>query len=124
MSTSVTVSPTLPANSPPDSPRVAAEVLNGEGLSISQACKLFPPGRGGKQPSPATLWRWACLGVRRRGDHRVFLEVTRAGCRLITSRSALLRFLGGGETAQPPADQPATQTSTSTADQPRVTPAA
>jgi hypothetical protein len=92
----------------PDCPAVARELLDGLGVSFSQAARLIPPGRGGRPTSPATLWRWARAGCRGADGQRVRLEVTRVGCRWLTSRPALERFLArlNGRQPSPPASPP------------------
>src|SRR4051794_26611698 len=81
------------ATSSPDSPTVVDELVNGEGVSFTQAAKLLPAGRAGKATSPATIWRWAREGAKAPGGAVVRLEVARCGCRWVTTRAALTRFL-------------------------------
>jgi hypothetical protein len=92
----------------PDCPAVARELLDGLGVSFSQAARLIPAGRGGRPTSPATLWRWAQTGCRGADGQRVRLEVARVGCRWLTSRPALERFLArlNGQQLPPPASPP------------------
>jgi hypothetical protein len=75
--------------------RVIEEVLAGEGLSIGQAARSLPSGRGrAGKVSPATIWRWCVHGARSKSGRRVVLESVRTGCRLTTTRAALGRFFG------------------------------
>jgi hypothetical protein len=77
----------------PAASTVQAEVLAGEGLSLSAAARLLPPMRNGRPVNPATLWRWARDGSVAPGGRRVFLEVARLGRGWVTTRSALRRYL-------------------------------
>jgi hypothetical protein len=56
-------------------------------LTMAQAARIRPPGRGGKPTHPATVYRWVARGLR---GHR--LESIRLGGTLYTSREALQRF--------------------------------
>lgn len=56
-------------------------------ISLGQAAREAPG-----NPSPHALWRWARRGIKSRAGHRVFLEHTRLGGRIYTTRSALERF--------------------------------
>lgn len=57
-------------------------------LTFSQASRYFPPGRRGKRPHRATLYRWSVYGV-----HGIRLEsIAMPSCR-VTSREAIARFL-------------------------------
>src|SRR5262245_28148473 len=85
------VSPTPPDTDTP-SP-VLAEVLAGQGLSLSQAARRFPPARLARPVSPSCVWRWAREGVRLPSGGRLRLEVCRLAGRWVTSESALQRFL-------------------------------
>lgn len=91
----------LTADAAPDCPAVARELLDGLGVSFSQAARLIPPGRGGRPTSPSTLWRWARTGCRGADGQTVRLEVARMGCRWLTSRPALERFLARLNGQQP-----------------------
>jgi len=86
-----------------ETPRVISEVLAGEGLSLAAAARSLPSGRGrGGQLSPATLWRWGSTGARSKAGRRVYLEVARVGCRIVTSRPALARFIASLDDSAPP----------------------
>src|SRR5262245_703273 len=76
-----------------DSPSVLREIAGGVGISLAQAARLLPPSRSGRPVNPATVWRWALDGVRTTDGRRVRLEVARLGCRWLTSKAALERFL-------------------------------
>lgn len=83
----------IPNQSAQDSPTVVRELIDGLGLSFTQAAKLLPPGRNGKPVNPATVWRWCSEGVKAPDGQRVRLEAARVGCRWATSKPALERFL-------------------------------
>jgi hypothetical protein len=93
--------PTIEQAPAVDSPEVVREIVAGEGLSLSQAARLLPHGRGDAPTSPSALWRWARHGVRGPDGSNVRLEVARVGCRTFTSRSALARFLSRLNPTQP-----------------------
>jgi hypothetical protein len=76
-----------------DSPLVVKEILDGQGLSLSQAARLIPPNRNNKPTAPATLWRWHRAGCKGPDGKLIRLECARVGCRLMTSRDAMSRFL-------------------------------
>jgi len=76
-----------------DSQLVIDEILAGDGLSLAQGAKLFPPARVGRPVNPSCLHRWATDGAKGPGGTIVKLEVCRIGCRLSTSRGAIRRFL-------------------------------
>lgn len=78
---------------PPESSAVQAEVLDGLGLSLAAAAKLLPSTRAGRPVSPSTTWRWSVEGAPSLNGRRIRLEVCRVGCRWLTSRHALERFL-------------------------------
>lgn len=88
-----------------DSPQVIKEITAGEGLSLAEAARSLPTSRGGKRVSPSTLWRWSRVGVKLETGVCVRLEVARMGCRWLTSRAALARFLAAqnphSETSEP-----------------------
>jgi hypothetical protein len=81
------------AQSPVDSPSVLSEIVAGQGIALSAAARRLPPTRQGRPVATTTLWRWACHGARSPDGRLVKLEIARAGCRWLTSESALLRFL-------------------------------
>ncbi len=86
-----------------DSPAVVAETVAGDVLSLAQAAKLCPPNPNRGPVAPQTLSRWIHHGVTGPNGTRVHLEACRWGCRWMTSRAALRRFLAAlsGATAQP-----------------------
>jgi hypothetical protein len=92
------------ATIPPDSERVLDELLQGDGISFAQAARLFPAGRSGKPTNPATCWRWHTQGVRLADGRKVYLEAARVGCKRMTTRAAVKRFLAAQQGQ--PADQP------------------
>jgi hypothetical protein len=81
--------------------QIHQEVLTGEGLYLAQAAKLLPRYRRDKAVNPSTLFRWATVGVKLMSGERVRLEVVRIAGKLVTSKSALARFLA----AQSPSDE-------------------
>jgi hypothetical protein len=93
----------MSGSTPPDSTQVAEEIARGEGLTLAQAARCLPQSRNDKPVSPSTLWRWAHSGVKLADGTRVRLEVARLGCRWLTSRAALVRFL---QAQNPAADVP------------------
>ena len=56
-------------------------------ITLGEAAKLAP-GR----PHVSAVWRWARKGVQAAGGGRVFLEHSRFGRRVFTTREALDRF--------------------------------
>ena len=64
-----------------------------EKLSLAAAARLFPPMRGERPVSAATVWRWIRSGVRLDGGHTVRLDAYRIGSRWATSREAVERFM-------------------------------
>jgi hypothetical protein len=64
-------------------------------VPLAEACKLVPPGRGGKTTHLSTLLRWILTGARSPSGDIVRLEAIRLGGRWMTSRQALQRFAEG-----------------------------
>jgi hypothetical protein len=56
-------------------------------ISLRDAIKLLPPGRGGRPIHVASMYRWVSRGVR-----QIRLESVRIGGTVYTSREALERF--------------------------------
>lgn len=56
-------------------------------VSFPEACKYLPRRRAGKAPHPATLYRWANVGL-----NGIRLETIQIGGTLCTSIEALQRF--------------------------------
>jgi hypothetical protein len=85
----------VPTQDPPclDSDAVQREVLSGDALTFAQVAAELPPSRKNKPVTPSCIWRWARRGVKRPGGRVVKLEVCRVGCRWLTSRAALTRFV-------------------------------
>jgi hypothetical protein len=75
-------------------PVVISEVLAGDALSFADAARVVPSFRGGRPTHVATIWRWACKGVRLNNGSTIKLETCRCGGRHMTSRAALGRFIG------------------------------
>jgi hypothetical protein len=61
-------------------------------IPLAEACRLVPPGRGGKKTHLSTLLRWILRGTKAPGGQTVRLEALRLGGRWVTSREALQRF--------------------------------
>src|SRR5262245_60859728 len=61
-------------------------------LTLAEAAKLVPAGRGGKRTHLSTLLRWIAFGAKTPGGQTVRLEALRLGGRWVTSREALQRF--------------------------------
>jgi hypothetical protein len=70
----------------------AGTILTETTLSLSQAARRLPPGRGGAPVSLACVLRWVLDGARAPDGNRVRLEAVRIGGRWITSVEALARF--------------------------------
>jgi Protein of unknown function (DUF1580) len=74
--------------------------LMGEGLiTLAEAAAHFPGARGAARVNPSTLFRWCKKGTRASDGRVVRLEFVRAGCRLLTSKPALSRYLAALSTA-------------------------
>jgi hypothetical protein len=61
-------------------------------LSLVQAARLLPPGRGGRPVTLSCILRWVLKGAPGPNGTRVKLEALRLGGRWLTSREALQRF--------------------------------
>lgn len=72
---------------------ISTEVLNGSGLSLSQAARRFPPFRENKPVAPSTVFRWIFSGVRLPDGTHLRLEAVRLGGRWLTSGPAIERFI-------------------------------
>jgi hypothetical protein len=72
---------------------LSQEVLDGEGLYLAAAARLFPRHRRNRPVSPSTLFRWIVEGVRVGTDRRVHLEAVRISGKYLTTRGAIRRFL-------------------------------
>ena len=79
-----------------------------EPISLNQAARLLPPGRGGRPVSFNCILRWVLDGARAPHGGIVRLEACRMGARWLTSRQALQRFaerltpLPGEDREKPP----------------------
>ena len=91
-------------------PSVADEVARGEGISLSEAAKMFPRKREGKPVSPQTVGRWCLRGARRHDGQVVRLEAVRWNRSVFTSRAAIARFIRAlaAEDETPPLPVPPT----------------
>ena len=81
------------------SDRVAEEIAAGDGLSLSQAARVFPSYRRGRPRTVSCLVRWINAGVMVNGQ-RIRLEAARIAGSWITSRAAIARFVEA-QTPQP-----------------------
>src|SRR5262245_5802633 len=61
-------------------------------LSLTQAARLLPPGRGGRPVTLSCVLRWVLTGARGPSGERIRLEAVRVGGRWLTTREALQRF--------------------------------
>jgi hypothetical protein len=61
-------------------------------LSLGQATRLLPAGRGDAPTTLACVLRWILKGARAPSGERVRLDAVRLGGRWLTSREALQRF--------------------------------
>jgi hypothetical protein len=75
-------------------------------LSLSQAARLLPPGRGGRPTSLSCVLRWVLRGARAPSGELVRLDAVRLGGRWLTSCEALQRF---AERLTPRPDQTAAE---------------
>jgi hypothetical protein len=62
-------------------------------ITLYAAAALIPPARKGKKTNFSTIFRWVFEGVHGPDGERVRLEAVRVGCRWMTSRQALQRFV-------------------------------
>jgi hypothetical protein len=72
---------------------ITNEILNGSGLNLAAAARVFPPYRGSKPINPSTIFRWIMSGVRLPDGMLLHLEARRVGGRWLTSREAIQRFI-------------------------------
>ena len=75
-------------------------------ISLNQAARLLPLGRGGRPASLSCVLRWILTGARGPSGERVRLEAVRLGSRWITSQEALQRFAERLTPRLDAADQP------------------
>jgi hypothetical protein len=69
------------------------DVTRDDCLTLVQAAKLLPPGRGGRKVHLSTLLRWIRDGATSPDGRRIRLEGCRLGDRWIISREAIARFV-------------------------------
>lgn len=89
---------------------ILSEVKSGQGIGLSEACKLFPPFRPGQRTHPATLTRWIQFGVRGLNGNKIKLDAVRCGSRWITTAGAIERFLIAQQQQPINNDQPTDRT--------------
>ena len=78
------------------------EITAGQGLSLTQAARRFPPHRRNRPVNSSTVWRWMHDGVRLPDGTVVRLEAARVCGRWLTSEPALQRFIAA---QTPPPEQ-------------------
>jgi hypothetical protein len=61
-------------------------------IPLADACRLIPPGRGGRRTHLSTILRWILNGSKAPGGRTVKLEALRLGGKWVTSREAIQRF--------------------------------
>ena len=66
-------------------------ITSREALTLTEAAKLLPT-TDGKRVQPSTVWRWCRIGIKGRNGHRIRLEHSRLGRRVVTSRRSLDAF--------------------------------
>ncbi|MFO0964763.1 MAG: hypothetical protein U0793_04125 [Gemmataceae bacterium] len=79
--------------------RIVEEIARGEGQSLTQLAKLFPPARRDKPVTLGCVLRWVLHGVRLPSGETIRLEAARCSGRWLSTRPAVERFLA----AQTPA---------------------
>ncbi len=84
----------------------AADLLAEELISLAAAARLFPGARGAVRVNPATVHRWCTKGTRTPDGNVVKLEFVRAGCRVLTSRQAVARYVAALSVAPESAEIP------------------
>jgi hypothetical protein len=62
-------------------------------IPLGVAANYFPGARGADRVNPATVFRWCVRGTRTADGRLVKLESLRVGCRLLTSRQAVIRYV-------------------------------
>jgi hypothetical protein len=62
-------------------------------LSLLDACRIVPPGRGGCKCHISTLVRWITRGCRAPSGELVRLRAARLGSRWITSHEAIAEYM-------------------------------
>jgi hypothetical protein len=81
---------------------MAHDLLNETVIGLAEAARLLPGSRGASRVSPATIFRWATIGTKRRDGQKVRLESFRAGSRILTTREALARYFASLEVPTEP----------------------
>lgn len=73
---------------------VIHEIVNGQGVPLSEVAELRPSprSRNGRSHTTTPL-RWVRCGVKRPDGTVVRLEAARVGTRWLTSRAAIVRFI-------------------------------
>jgi hypothetical protein len=87
------------------------DITNDTILSLPQAGRMLPPGRGNRPVTLSCLMRWILRGARSPSGELVRLEAVRLGKRWVTSTEAMQRFVealtprlaGTAPTLRPPA---------------------
>jgi hypothetical protein len=68
------------------------DILSESTLSLTQAARRLPPGRGNRPVSLSCVLRWVLDGAKAPDGTRIKLEALRLGGRWVTSAEALRRF--------------------------------
>ena len=68
------------------------DLANETTLSLTQAARLLPAGRGGRPMTLSGILRWILKGARSPGGQVVRLDAVRLGGRWVTSKQAIQRF--------------------------------
>src|SRR5262249_58033800 len=76
-----------------DQSPVLDEIAQGQGLSLTQAARLFPSARRGRPVTLSCVLRWVLGGVRAAEGGRIRLEAARLSGRWLTTAAAIRRFL-------------------------------
>jgi hypothetical protein len=84
--------------------QVFEEIARGEGQTLHQLAKLFPPARRGRPVSLSCILRWVLDGTRTPDGRTVRLEAARCSGRWLSTPAAIQRFLAA---QTPPLDAPA-----------------
>lgn len=74
---------------------VIEEIALGQGQTLSQLARLFPPARRGKPVSLGCVLRWVLDGVRLPDGSIVRLEAARCSGRWLSTPAAIQRFIEG-----------------------------
>jgi hypothetical protein len=82
------------------------EIARGQGQTLNQLARLFPPARRGKPVSLSCILRWVINGIRLPDGSVVRLEAARCSGRWLSSPAAIQRFLAAQTPSLPPVGTP------------------